>query len=92
MATVQLPKDFQIFIQELQSITTSEIKTDDLSLGFYATDASLYKLQPLAIAIPSNESDLIKIIQIANKYNIPVMPRGSATSLAGQNHESSADH
>lgn len=84
MATIQLPKDFQIFLVELNTITTSEIKTDDLSLGLYATDASLYQLQPLAVAIPSNESDLIKIIQIANKYNVPVMPRGSATSLAGQ--------
>lgn len=84
MATIQLPKDFQIFLDELNTITTSEIKTDDLSLGLYATDASLYQLQPLAVAIPSNESDLIKIIQIANKYNVPVMPRGSATSLAGQ--------
>ncbi len=84
MATIQLPKDFQIFLDELNTITTSEIKTDDLSLGLYATDASLYQLQPLAVAIPSNENDLIKIIQIANKYNIPVMPRGSATSLAGQ--------
>ncbi|MBK8054747.1 MAG: FAD-binding protein [Saprospiraceae bacterium] len=84
MATIQIPKGFQVFIQELNTISTSEIKTDDLSLGLYATDASLYQLQPLAVAIPSHESDLIKIIQIANKYNIPVMPRGSATSLAGQ--------
>jgi FAD/FMN-containing dehydrogenase/Fe-S oxidoreductase len=84
MATIDLPKDFPVFIQELNTITTSEIKTDNLSLGVYATDASLYQLLPLAVAIPSNESDLIKIIQIANTYNIPVMPRGSATSLAGQ--------
>jgi FAD/FMN-containing dehydrogenase/Fe-S oxidoreductase len=84
MATIQLPKDFQLFIKELESIATSEIKIDDLSLGLYATDASLYQLQPLAVAIPSNESDLIKIVKIADKYSIPVMPRGSATSLAGQ--------
>lgn len=84
MATKYFPSDLILLFQELNSITTSEIKTDDLSLGLYATDASLYQLQPLAVAIPSNKSDLIKIIQIANKYNIPVMPRGSATSLAGQ--------
>ncbi len=84
MSTKYFPSDLIFLFQELNTITTSEIKTDDLSLGLYATDASLYQLQPLAVAIPSNESDLIKIIQIANKYNIPVMPRGSATSLAGQ--------
>ncbi len=84
MATKYFPSDLILLFQELNSITTSEIKTDDLSLGLYATDASLYQLLPLAVAIPSNESDLVKIIQIANKYNVPVMPRGSATSLAGQ--------
>lgn len=84
MSTKYFPSDLTVFIQELNTITTSEIKTDDLSLGLYATDASLYQLQPLAVAIPSNESNLIKIVQIANKYGIPVMPRGSATSLAGQ--------
>lgn len=84
MATIQLSKDFKIFLQELTSITTSEIKTDDLTLGLYATDASLYQLQPLTVAIPHNESDLIKIVKLSDKYNIPVMPRGSATSLAGQ--------
>lgn len=84
MSTKYFPSDLIVFRQELDTITSSEIKTDDLTLGLYATDASLYQLQPLAVAIPSNESDLIKIIQIANKYNIPVMPRGSATSLAGQ--------
>ncbi len=84
MANIYFPSDLIIFFQELNTITTSEIKTDDLTLGLYATDASLYQLKPLAVAIPNNESDLIKIIQTANKYNIPVMPRGSATSLAGQ--------
>jgi len=84
MATIYFPSDLIVFIQELNTINTSEIKTDELSLGLYATDASLYQLQPIAVAIPSNESDLIKIIQIANKHGIPVMPRGSATSLAGQ--------
>ena len=70
MSTKYFPSDLIVFIQELNTITTSEIKTDDLSLGLYATDASLYQLQPLAVAIPSNESDLIKIVQIANKIQI----------------------
>lgn len=72
------------FIFELCKISTSEIKTDDLTLGLYATDASLYQLKPIAISIPKNEGDLIKMIKLANQYNVPVMPRGSATSLAGQ--------
>ncbi len=84
MATLITAENVQECIRELNTISTSEIKSDDLSLGLYATDASLYQIHPLAVAIPSCEADLINIIQIANKYNIPVLPRGSATSLAGQ--------
>jgi len=84
MATINLPKDFQVFIQKLNTITTSEIKTDDLSLGLYATDASLYQLKPIAVAIPNSEKDLVDMVKLANQYQIPIMPRGSATSLAGQ--------
>jgi FAD/FMN-containing dehydrogenase/Fe-S oxidoreductase len=84
MATIINAKNVQECIRELNTISTSEIKSDDLSLGLYATDASLYQIQPLAVAIPTCEADLINIVQITNKYNIPVLPRGSATSLAGQ--------
>ena len=84
MATLITAENVQECIRELNTISTSEIKSDDLSLGLYATDASLYQIHPLAVAIPSSEADLINIIQIANKYNVPVLPRGSATSLAGQ--------
>ncbi|MBK9255922.1 MAG: FAD-binding protein [Saprospiraceae bacterium] len=65
-------------------ITTSEILTDDLNLALYATDASMYQLKPIAIAIPSSESDLIKMVKLASTFCIPMLPRGSATSLAGQ--------
>ncbi len=84
MATINLSTVFQAFIRELNTIKTSEIKTDDLTLGIYSTDASLYQLKPLAVAIPSNEADLVTMVKLANQYNIPVLPRGSATSLAGQ--------
>ena len=75
---------FQLFLTELKKMITSEVKTDDLSLGLYATDASLYQLLPLAVVIPKNESDLIILVKLANEYNIPILARGSATSLAGQ--------
>jgi FAD/FMN-containing dehydrogenase len=70
MATIQIPKGFQVFIQELNTIQHQKSKLMTFRSVLYATDASLYQLQPLAVAIPSHESDLIKIIQIANKYNI----------------------
>lgn len=72
------------FLQRLQTIPHADIKTGDLDRALYATDASLYQLEPLAIAIPENEEALSQIMALAHAYNIPVLPRGSATSLAGQ--------
>lgn len=69
---------------QMREIAHCEIRTDKLSLGLYATDASLYQVKPLAVAIPQNEEALVALIKVAHKFQIPVMPRGSATSLAGQ--------
>ncbi len=68
----------------LQKIEQCDIKSDELTLGIYATDASLYQLKPLAVAIPHTENAIIELVKIAHQFQIPIMPRGSATSLAGQ--------
>jgi FAD/FMN-containing dehydrogenase/Fe-S oxidoreductase len=62
----------------------SEVLTDDLSLGIYSTDASLYQLRPLAVVIPKTEKDLLSTVKWAYNHKIPLLPRGSGTSLAGQ--------
>ncbi|MFW5726936.1 MAG: FAD-binding oxidoreductase, partial [bacterium] len=50
----------------------------------YATDASAYQEMPLAVAIPENEDDIIKLIRFANEHAVPLIPRAAGTSLAGQ--------
>ena len=75
---------FQLFFNALSKIKDSEILTDELSLGVYATDASLYQLKPIGVAIPKTEEALIQIVKLAYEYRVPILPRGSATSLAGQ--------
>src|SRR5690606_5006249 len=75
---------FNACIRALQDLHSPEVLTDKLSLGIYATDASLYQLTPLAVVIPKTEKDVIDVVQLANQFKVPVLPRGSATSLAGQ--------
>lgn len=77
-------EDQSRFIKALKAITSSELYADDLTLGLYATDASLYQVRPIGVFIPSCESDLIAAVKLADQYQIPMLPRGSATSLAGQ--------
>ena len=71
-------------VNELVSEDGLKVLTDDLSLGIYSTDASLYQLRPLAVVIPKTEKDLLSIVKWAYQHKIPILPRGSGTSLAGQ--------
>jgi len=50
----------------------------------YATDASVYQEKPVAVAIPKNVDDLKRLIAVARKSRITLIPRAAGTSLAGQ--------
>jgi FAD/FMN-containing dehydrogenase/Fe-S oxidoreductase len=61
-----------------------EVHYDKTSLALYATDASMYQMLPNMVVIPKDEDDLLKIVDYARTNNLTILPRGSATSLAGQ--------
>ncbi len=50
----------------------------------YATDASVYREVPLAVARPKNEKDIKILIDFAKEEHIFLIPRTAGTSLAGQ--------
>ena len=63
---------------------TGEVRFDLYSKALYSTDASLYQIQPIGVVIPKDRQDIIKTVQIASEHNVPILPRGGGTSLAGQ--------
>src|SRR5215216_223019 len=72
------------YINELQKHFRGEIRNDLASRILYSTDASIYQMEPLGVAFPKTQEDLHAAVELAAKYKIPVLPRGSGTSLAGQ--------
>lgn len=50
----------------------------------YATDASVYRELPLAVAFPEGTADIIALTQFAHKFGFSLIPRTAGTSLAGQ--------
>lgn len=50
----------------------------------YATDASLYQVEPLGVVIPSSIDDAVRAVEFCSHRNLPILPRGGGTSLAGQ--------
>jgi len=74
---------FEVF-QDLRKNFSGDVRFDAASKTLYSTDASAYQIEPLGVAIPKTQEDLQAAVEIAAKYRIPILPRGSGSSLAGQ--------
>ncbi|MGZ2368335.1 FAD-binding and (Fe-S)-binding domain-containing protein [Ancylomarina sp. YFZ004] len=77
---MQTPDKFQNFTETFEG----EFHRDKSTRLIYATDASAYKVLPLAVAYPKNEADIKKLILFANQEKLSLIPRAAGTSLAGQ--------
>lgn len=64
------------FLHELHNHFTGDIRTDIASRILYSTDANIYQIEPLGVALPRTQEDLIAAVELAAKYKIPVLPRG----------------
>jgi FAD/FMN-containing dehydrogenase/Fe-S oxidoreductase len=78
---MSLPLDFT---SELKRHFRGDVLTDTASRILYSTDASIYQMMPLGVAVPQTQDDLICALELAAKYRVPVLPRGGGSSLAGQ--------
>ncbi|MFZ1043701.1 MAG: FAD-linked oxidase C-terminal domain-containing protein [Anaerolineales bacterium] len=72
------------FVNELRKQFTGDIRLDLSSKILYSTDASIYQIEPLGVVFPRTQDDLQSVVELASKYRLPILPRGSGSSLAGQ--------
>jgi FAD/FMN-containing dehydrogenase/Fe-S oxidoreductase len=70
--------------ERLASETRAEVYSDLGRRLLYATDASLYQVEPLGVVVPRTADDVVAAVRIATEEGVPVLPRGAATSLSGQ--------
>ncbi|MEM9685769.1 MAG: FAD-binding oxidoreductase, partial [Bacteroidota bacterium] len=68
----------------LQRRMEGELYTDMLHKAVYATDASVYRKVPLAVACPKSKNDIKMLISFAGTHGVSLIPRAAGTSLAGQ--------
>ena len=52
--------------------------------GRYATDASIYQVQPIGVVVPEEIADVAGAMAIAREEGVPVLARGGGTSQCGQ--------
>lgn len=64
-------------------IDESRMYTDKADLYSYSFDASFGMYFPDLVVMPQSSEEVAKIMKLANEHQIPVYPRGQATSLSG---------
>ena len=50
----------------------------------YATDASIYQIEPVGVVVPRTVADVTAAMAIAREHGVPVLARGGGTSQCGQ--------
>lgn len=69
---------------ELRESVKGDVQTDAISRALYATDASIYQIEPLGVVLPKDETDVAAVVRLARLRRLPIVARGGGTSLAGQ--------
>jgi FAD/FMN-containing dehydrogenase/Fe-S oxidoreductase len=74
-----------ISAQQKSTLTGSNciVAFDNLTLQLYATDASPYRIEPVAVGFPRNARQTSALVQAATQAAVSIIPRGAGTGLAG---------
>ncbi|MFZ1994194.1 MAG: FAD-binding and (Fe-S)-binding domain-containing protein, partial [Solirubrobacteraceae bacterium] len=70
--------------QLVATLGADRILTRALDLIRYASDASVYRLIPQAVAVPRDVQDMGRLLRCATELGVPVTFRAGGTSLNGQ--------
>ncbi|WP_338739999.1 FAD-binding and (Fe-S)-binding domain-containing protein [Haloplanus salilacus] len=70
--------------EDLDGLIDGDVRFDDYSRQLYATDASIYEVTPVGVVFPTSTADVSAVVEYCADREIPVLPRGGGTSLAGQ--------
>ena len=71
-------------VADLRRAVDGEIYADRIMRALYATDASPYQIDPVAVVVPRSEEAVRATLAVARNHGVPIVARGAATSLAGQ--------
>jgi len=64
--------------------TSGEVLFSAGDRGRYATDASIYQMEPVGVIVPRTSDDVAAAMAICREEGVPVLPRGGGTSQCGQ--------
>jgi FAD/FMN-containing dehydrogenase/Fe-S oxidoreductase len=68
----------------LRATVEGDVLFDAASRGRYATDASIYQVEPVGVLVPRTVDDVRAAIAICRELSVPVLARGAGSSQCGQ--------
>src|ERR1700693_5653441 len=75
---------YEALESDLKKRVQGEVRFDTYSRILYSTDASIFQIEPIGVVIPRDRDDVIAAMEVTRRHQVPVLPRGGGTSLAGQ--------
>ncbi|MEP7328492.1 MAG: FAD-linked oxidase C-terminal domain-containing protein [Betaproteobacteria bacterium] len=71
-------------MRRLRTAVAGEVMFDRASRGRYATDASIYQVEPVGVMVPKTDADVRAAFDVCREVSVPMLPRGAGTSQCGQ--------
>lgn len=68
----------------LRRAVEGQVYTEPVDRWRYATDASIYQVEPVAVLVPRSAEDVAAALAVCRELEVPVLPRGAGTSQCGQ--------
>ncbi|MFC4542461.1 FAD-binding and (Fe-S)-binding domain-containing protein [Halosolutus amylolyticus] len=60
-----------------------DVDASDATRALYATDASIYRVEPAGVVWPADRDDVREIVRFAHENNVSLTARGAGSSLTG---------
>ncbi len=81
---VVLANKARIVTRLREALSADAVIDDEMETRAYECDAlTAYRCPPLAVVLPASTTEVSAVVRICSEEGVPVVPRGSGTSLAG---------
>ena len=75
--------DTEDVVAALRTAGVSGVDRSRLTRSLYASDASLYRVEPRVVVTPRQVDELAAVLAVCSEHRVPLTTRGAGTSIAG---------
>ncbi len=76
--------EYAALAADLTAAVDGAVRFDEYAQILYATDGSIYQAKPAGVVFPTDVADVQAAVVTAADHDVPILPRGAGSSLAGQ--------